>query len=140
MTKKIEMIKIFIVVTVFTCFTLIACNDKKESSKTRIEQQSHLEQLQQQYIEQRKRSITDSDTNVSTVADTLPTGPIGTEVKLNPPHGQPGHRCEIAVGSPLNSPATNQAPAPAPEPVVRLNPPHGQPGHSCDVPVGSPLK
>ncbi len=24
------------------------------------------------------------------------------EVKLNPPHGQPGHRCEIPVGSPLN--------------------------------------
>jgi len=26
---------------------------------------------------------------------------------MNPPHGQPGHRCEIAVGAPLNSqPAT----------------------------------
>lgn len=133
------MIKTFIVLTVLTCFTLVSCNDKKESSRTRTEQQSHLEQLQQQYIEQKKRSITDSDTNTSIVSDTLPTAPIGSEVKLNPPHGQPGHRCDIAVGSPLNSPAANQAPAPAPEPVVRLNPPHGQPGHSCDVPVGSPL-
>jgi hypothetical protein len=24
-------------------------------------------------------------------------------VKLNPPHGEPGHRCEIAVGAPLDS-------------------------------------
>src|SRR6188474_1027285 len=23
---------------------------------------------------------------------------------MNPPHGQPGHRCDIAVGAPLNSP------------------------------------
>lgn len=34
---------------------------------------------------------------------------------MNPPHGQPGHRCDIAVGAPLNSPvakttaATNTA-------------------------------
>ncbi len=23
---------------------------------------------------------------------------------MNPPHGQPGHRCDIAVGAPLDSP------------------------------------
>ncbi|YBV31198.1 hypothetical protein ACKVMI_09960 [Paenimyroides ceti] len=39
-------------------------------------------------------------------------------VKLNPPHGEPGHRCEIPVGAPLDSqPSTavptqqNQTPA-----------------------------
>ena len=26
--------------------------------------------------------------------------------KLNPPHGEPGHRCEIPVGAPLDSPPT----------------------------------
>ena len=32
--------------------------------------------------------------------------------KLNPPHGQPGHRCDIPVGAPLNSkPVKQQAPA-----------------------------
>lgn len=34
---------------------------------------------------------------------------------INPAHGQPGHRCDIAVGAPLNSapakPAANAAPA-----------------------------
>lgn len=29
--------------------------------------------------------------------------PVTTPSGMNPPHGQPGHRCEIAVGAPLNS-------------------------------------
>lgn len=42
------------------------------------------------------------------------------EIKLNPPHGEPGHRCEIPVGSPLNGSGTAQAPAAtnAPAPTV----------------------
>jgi hypothetical protein len=32
------------------------------------------------------------------------------EIVLNPPHGQPGHRCEIPVGSPLNAPAVKSVP------------------------------
>ncbi len=80
---------------------------------------------------------------------------------LNPAHGQPGHRCDIAVGAPLNSPAApvaapaNQQPAaqnptPAAAPTLNttpangvsasgLNPAHGQPGHRCDIAVGAPL-
>ncbi|WP_205500106.1 hypothetical protein [Rufibacter psychrotolerans] len=75
---------------------------------------------------------------------------------LNPPHGQPGHRCDIEVGAPLNSPAksapaaTGTAPAALPPaPVLPsappistakgLNPPHGQPGHDCSIAVGAPL-
>lgn len=76
---------------------------------------------------------------------------------MNPAHGQPGHRCDIAVGAPLNSPATtpkstmvtpqpnNAAPktlatpnpaTPTPE---GMNPPHGQENHRCDIAVGAPL-
>jgi hypothetical protein len=72
---------------------------------------------------------------------------------LNPAHGQPKHRCDIAVGAPLNSPPAgnpNQQPA-ANKPVVGvqapaagnnagLNPAHGQPGHDCAIAVGAPLK
>ncbi len=75
--------------------------------------------------------------------------------KLNPAHGLPGHRCDIAVGAPLNSaavtnaavPVTNKnvvaAPISLPQPAksnVRLNPAHGAPGHDCAVAVGQPLK
>lgn len=93
--------------------------------------------------------------------------PVATDgnVVLNPPHGQPGHRCDIAVGAPLpnaNAGAVQRTPIAEGEalPQVsggeiiqqavnqqvthnskgeRLNPPHGQPGHRCDIPVGAPL-
>ncbi len=72
---------------------------------------------------------------------------------MNPAHGQPGHRCDIAVGAPLNSPASKPAaptttqtitPAATPtataQPVAAgMNPAHGQPGHRCDIAVGAPL-
>ena len=80
-------------------------------------------------------------------------------VALNPAHGQPGHRCDILVGEPLNSPVkslntgTNpQSPViinnssnsnPFPGTInsggITLNPAHGQPGHRCDIKVGEPL-
>lgn len=39
--------------------------------------------------------------------------PVVTAKGMNPAHGQPGHRCDIAVGAPLNSPPGN-ASKPAP--------------------------
>ncbi|HEU4472898.1 MAG TPA: hypothetical protein VFR58_17510 [Flavisolibacter sp.] len=83
--------------------------------------------------------------------------PATGAVALNPQHGQPGHRCDLAVGAPLNSTAASQPvaapvvnqpgisvsqqPSPANNAMqVRLNPPHGEPGHDCSVQVGQPLK
>ncbi len=99
-------------------------------------------------------------------AQTIPASQaanIATGAGLNPAHGVPGHRCEIAVGAPLNSaPAaaagakpqiqtmsSPAAPVTMPAPVstgasingtAKLNPAHGQPGHDCAVQVGAPLK
>lgn len=83
---------------------------------------------------------------------------------MNPPHGQANHRCDIAVGAPLNSkPTAATTPAPTsgevsknitvqpPVPALLspssantetpegMNPPHGQAGHLCDIAVGAPL-
>ncbi len=84
---------------------------------------------------------------------------------MNPQHGQPGHRCDIAVGAPLNSAAAtpasatttqqssqtqnapaatytvnNTAPSAEVTPTAEgMNPPHGQPGHRCEIAVGAPL-
>lgn len=77
---------------------------------------------------------------------------------INPAHGQPNHRCDIAVGAPLNSqtngkpaaPQTNQIQMPQMQTITQtaavktvtpkgMNPPHGQPNHRCDIPVGAPL-
>ncbi|MGG5209084.1 hypothetical protein ACQWU4_09045 [Chryseobacterium sp. MIQD13] len=81
---------------------------------------------------------------------------VKTPPGMNPPHGQPGHRCDIPVGQPLNS---KPVPAPTPQPVQnsaqnipgpvpaaaptgekpKLNPPHGEPWHNCALKVGDPL-
>ena len=78
-----------------------------------------------------------------------------TAAGLNPAHGQPGHRCDISVGAPLNSapnPTANTAPQQVVTPSVQapitaqpavtapgMNPQHGQPGHRCDIAVGALL-
>lgn len=36
--------------------------------------------------------------------------PVVTKPGMNPPHGQAGHRCDIAVGAPLNSPVSKPKP------------------------------
>ena len=86
--------------------------------------------------------------------------------KLNPAHGQPGHRCDISVGAPLTDvPSTNVKDATPNSPVINsliqtapaiqtkastpgttapavtpgINPAHGQPGHRCDVGVGAAI-
>ena len=81
--------------------------------------------------------------------------PTTAAAGANPAHGQPGHRCDIAVGAPLNTPVatTPQQTATAPAPTVTttavpvettptpegMNPPHGQTNHRCDIAVGAPL-
>ncbi len=90
-----------------------------------------------------------------------PSAANSSAAGLNPEHGKPGHRCDIAVGAPLNSapaaaPTITTTPAaptttasqpivinnttPAAKPVAKgMNPEHGQPGHRCDIAVGAPL-
>jgi len=79
--------------------------------------------------------------------------PTTTAPGMNPPHGQPGHRCDIAVGAPLNSPKAATQPAQVAPTTIKaptniaaptttapgMNPPHGQPGHRCEIAVGAPL-
>lgn len=96
-------------------------------------------------------------TNTTTSQPTQQTAPATTQAGLNPPHGQPGHRCDINVGAPLNSPPGKSATPPAQQTIINptppppavmpassgsqagLNPAHGQPGHRCDIAVGAPL-
>ena len=99
--------------------------------------------------DEKSQEATSTQTNIETNENT------GTTAALNPAHGQPGHRCEIPVGAPLDqAPATTMQQQQTNTPVstnaspVRVNtssgtalknPPHGQPGHDCAVPVGADL-
>ena len=76
----------------------------------------------------------------------MPAQGSGEAPKINPAHGQPGHRCDLAVGAPLNDANATQAPMAIPQNTpsgapagLKTNPPHGQPGHRCDLQVGAPL-
>ncbi|MBI5858762.1 MAG: hypothetical protein HZB42_14115 [Sphingobacteriales bacterium] len=117
-------------------------------------------------------AMTPASTTVETKPVT-PVAPVTTSISttntvapgMNPEHGKPGHRCDIAVGAPLNSQPTSQ-PAIITQPVQQqenvatksqlvkptttsevapvvpttaLNPEHGKPGHRCDIAVGAPL-
>ncbi|MEO7977935.1 hypothetical protein [Flavobacterium sp.] len=108
------------------------------------------------------KDTTKTATSVVQNPTTNPNTVLSENGGINPAHGKPGHRCDIAVGAPLNSAATQgQATTAQPAQTVQvnpnqqnvvtttvaspakvakgMNPSHGQPGHRCDIPVGSPL-
>lgn len=96
--------------------------------------------------DEQKTEVTPTQTQEET------SNTAGTTAELNPAHGQPGHRCDIPVGTPLDQAAASntqqQQVTPSNVSPVRMNsstatptknPPHGQPGHDCSVPVGADL-
>jgi hypothetical protein len=146
--------KIFISSIVITSLLFVSC--KKELEPQESTPTSELIKLGLVKDTAKVKSVVEApqpQTNPNTVL---------SETKgLNPAHGQPGHRCDIAVGAPLNSaPAQGQSvqqtqtvqvnpnqknmvtttTVAAPVKVAKgMNPSHGQPGHRCDIPVGAPL-
>ncbi len=92
-----------------------------------------------------------SITSQTPISASIPTANAKASGNLNPAHGQPGHRCDISVGAPLNSapaktstevskPAPNVSVTPVPTVTAPgMNPQHGQPGHKCEIAVGAPL-
>lgn len=125
---------------------LCSCNtEKKETSKTLIKTPIGLAGLQK----------------APAATPVVATAPPKSDLIFNPPHGQPGHNCAIAVGAPLNKTAATQpqqpvtvqqtnttaqpqqltvnAPATVNTSGKKLNPKHGEPGHKCDIAIGAPL-
>ena len=143
--------------------SLFATSCRKDERATYIKEEASVQQ----------RVVTTNTTSKTALMDQ--TGiqsnpnpaPVATAAGMNPAHGQPGHRCDIPVGQPLNSQPTNSATqnitvgsnntvqidpnAVSPGKIAidnnakqvktapGMNPPHGQPGHRCDIPVGQPL-
>lgn len=114
--------KTFLCIVAISVFT-VSCKDNvsKEESIPTVEQESDAQ----------TETSAGGDSHEGHSHDTPSENP-NANVALNPAHGQPGHRCDIAVGQPLNS-------QPKQETNANVNPPHGQPGHRCDLAVGAPL-
>jgi flagellum-specific peptidoglycan hydrolase FlgJ len=147
--------------------TMLSCSSEQNNSKnTRTEQKQTLvqpENTQNTSATSSENATIDNQSQENTVNESIVIPPplnTGFNAQnsadapvLNPPHGQPGHICEIPVGSPLpraannvqkaNTAATNNpvntTTTSIVDQTVVLNPPHGQPGHICEIPVGSPL-
>lgn len=108
-----------------TSILTFSCKENKSNSETVDTEQ--------------KEETTSQDTNIDKTVD---------KDALNPIHGEPGHRCDIPVGAPLNSKSANQKqnqiqvngnPVQQSRNSENINPPHGEPGHQCGKPVGAPL-
>lgn len=129
-------------------FLLAGCaestsNDEKEANS------SEPEVVQDKTATPAVEESTAAGLEVDNEAPAQPASVSAGPAKLNPPHGQPGHDCDIAVGAPLDGSGGQVQPAAQPTfnpqvaqgsaPANGINPPHGQPGHDCDVAVGAPL-
>lgn len=146
--------RIFLIAASLICVIFTACKNESDKSNTATGPVANPE----------VQTLPAANNPVLTPGNDSPQQATGN-IALNPQHGQPGHRCDIAVGAPLNSPSTNTATIQQPAitttippannannvapPViaapttnaagVKLNPQHGQPGHRCDIAVGAPL-
>ena len=100
---QFKMNKYFVLFAAVGMISMASCTPaKKESKPVQVQQQN-----------QESQSIVQSDTSATILsvpaaaASKEPTivNTAATPPELNPAHGQPFHRCDIAVGSPLNAAA-----------------------------------
>ena len=92
-----------VMITVFTLFTLISCSPaKKDSGQTQ-----QVPAVPQNQVQPTSVNTEPAQPLEAEAAKQPSAGQNNAEVMLNPPHGQPNHRCDIPVGAPLNSPSAN---------------------------------
>lgn len=133
---------------------MVSCKNVEEI-KVAPEAEINTQKAEAQLQVQRSNANPFSGQNVSST--TTFSSAVGA--KINPPHGEPGHRCDIAVGAPLpveNGVSFQEELPKMPQGITvssgvtstenvknqsvgKLNPPHGEPGHRCEIPVGAPL-
>src|SRR5690554_5999803 len=90
MTFPIVNLKAFLIPVFVTSLLFISCHDAKETNKDLTDA------VLEVTLEQKKQLL---DNSVPASQSTNTSAASGA---LNPAHGQPGHRCDIAVGAPLD--------------------------------------
>lgn len=95
-----------------TAFAFTSCKDTKTEATTT---EAPVTEMNTDHTDH-----TGHDHGTETAAPETTNNPVASNnaqgVKLNPPHGEPGHRCEIAVGAPLDGSGTpTQAPQVQPQ-------------------------
>jgi hypothetical protein len=84
-----------------------SCEDNKDADNTddAVSQESPEAIQSENPFEQNQPAATQP---AVTQPQAQPANPGDGQVGLNPEHGQPGHRCDIPVGVPLDTPAPEQ--------------------------------
>ncbi len=114
--------KSFLIVLLALAPVFISCKDKD----TVVDEPNAVKEAT---LEQKKQAL----------QNVAPTTNTSGDLAINPAHGQPGHRCDIPVGSPLNAAGAESSKTAPTMGGGEINPPHGQVGHRCDIKVGDPL-
>ncbi|MFC3561588.1 hypothetical protein [Pedobacter jamesrossensis] len=114
-----------------TVIIFCACNSKKTPNQVITATPTGIQGLQK---------------NVAVIKTDVPAK---SSLIFNPPHGQAGHSCDLAVGAPLNQmasakpqqiiPQTTSTAKAVNQTGKNLNPAHGKPNHRCDIAVGATL-
>lgn len=126
-TLQFTISRIAVILIMLTFGITASCTDKSKKKETTP-----------------KETTTETTTSTTKEVSEDNTADSNGEIALNPAHGQPGHRCDIKVGEPLNSAPEKSETNTSGSPLInagsgKLNPAHGQPGHRCDIKVGDPL-
>ncbi len=93
-------------------FVFIACKKEEETTtSSETPKEIIMPRVQsiptQTYTQQPAMQNAAQNQPTTTGQTTAPNQQVVTKKGMNPPHGQPGHQCGIAVGAPLNSPPSN---------------------------------
>lgn len=160
--------KNIILVSIISSILFVSCKKDEEVKSAEEKQQPSQPFSGEAWLKQR---VGNQGQQVQTVKQPQQRTEVQPQTQtapgMNPPHGQPGHRCEIPVGAPLNSKPAQNTQSQKPTPIVNtkpvekpvmnvnsnsgsativgmstppgINPPHGQEGHRCDIAVGAPL-
>lgn len=105
--------KVFLL-AIAASFTFVACNKDKKAEATTTATETNAAHEDHTGHDHGAETPA-ANQSAQGQATNAPAATNAQGVKLNPPHGEPGHRCEIAVGAPLDGSAapTQATPAPA---------------------------
>ena len=111
--------KYFLSLLITTSLLVVSCKKETETVDTTAPKEIIMPRVQSLPVAsasqvaptQTQNMPVTAPTGTGTATQTPPVNqaPVKVAAGMNPSHGQPGHRCDIAVGAPLNS--TAKAPA-----------------------------
>lgn len=92
-----------VLISILAFFTIVSCsparNDSGQTPKVPV--------IPQNQVQDNTADAQTLDTATMESANLPSSEEKSTQVTINPPHGEPGHRCDIPVGAALNSQPVN---------------------------------